>query len=80
MIENFQTLKQVLRGEGYLFRSATDTEVIAHLIASCLKRQPPVEDMAAVGYRPLVAAVEQAMAQLAGTYGLAVSFAIGRGW
>ena len=74
VIENFQTLKRALQGEGYQFRSATDTEVIAHLIASCLKRQPPVADMAAVEYRPLVTAVQQALAQLHGTYGLAVIF------
>ena len=42
VIENFQALKQRSGSEGYAFRSATDTEVIAHLIASCLKRQPPV--------------------------------------
>ena len=79
VIENFQTLKQVLQDEGYLFRSATDTEVIAHLIASCLKRQPPVEDMAAVGYRPLVAAVEQALRNCTGPTVWRSSFAIGRG-
>ena len=36
VIENFRPLKERLEGEGYVFRSATDTEVIAHLIASCL--------------------------------------------
>ena len=51
VIENFQAAEDALQSEGYVFRSATDTEVIAHLIASCLKRQPPVADMAAVDYR-----------------------------
>ena len=74
VIENFQSLKQSLLAEGYKFRSATDTEVIAHLIASCLKRQPPVADMAAAEYRPLLTAVQHALAQLQGTYGLAVIF------
>jgi glucosamine--fructose-6-phosphate aminotransferase (isomerizing) len=74
VIENFQTLKQVLQAEGYQFQSATDTEVIAHLIASCLKRQPPVADMAAAEYGPLVTAVQQALSQLHGTYGLAIIF------
>ncbi len=74
VIENFQTLKQILQSEGYQFRSATDTEVIAHLIASCLKQQPPVDDMAAAEYRPLVTAVQHALAQLHGTYGLAIIF------
>jgi len=74
VIENFQPLKQRLQAEGYRFQSATDTEVIAHLIASCLKRQPTVADMAAVSYEPLVTAVQAALAQLHGTYGLAVLF------
>jgi glucosamine--fructose-6-phosphate aminotransferase (isomerizing) len=74
VIENFQALKQVLQGEGYHFQSATDTEVIAHLIASCLERQPPVDDMAAAEYRPLVAAVQHALSRLHGTYGLAIIF------
>ncbi len=74
VIENFQVLKQRLQGEGYQFRSATDSEVIAHLIDSCLKRQPPTADMAAVDYQPLVAAIQAALVQLQGTYGLVVLF------
>ena len=41
VIENFRTLKERLQSEGYVFQSATDTEVIAHLVASCLDNQPP---------------------------------------
>ncbi len=74
VIENFQALKQRLQSEGYKFQSATDTEVIAHLIDSCLKRQPPAADMAAVDYQPLVGAVQAALVQLQGTYGLAILF------
>ncbi len=74
VIENFQSLRQRLEGEGYRFTSATDTEVIAHLIDSSLRQQPPVDNVAASGYRPLVEAVEAALAQLQGTYGLAVVF------
>ena len=66
VIENFQVLKQRLQTEGYQFRSATDSEVIAHLIDSCLRRQTAVDDMAAVNYQPLVAAVQAALAQLPG--------------
>src|SRR4029078_8593593 len=36
VIENFRPLKERLQSEGYKFHSATDTEVIAHLIAECL--------------------------------------------
>jgi glutamine---fructose-6-phosphate transaminase (isomerizing) len=74
VIENFHAIKQRLQTEGYVFQSATDSEVIAHLIDSCLNRQAPVADMAAVGYQPLVAAVQAALAQLQGTYGLAILF------
>ncbi len=74
VIENFQPLKQRLQAEGVSFSSATDTEVIAHLIAASLRAQPAVDDMARLGYRPLVEAVQAALAQLQGTYGLAVLF------
>ncbi|MGB3241676.1 MAG: glutamine--fructose-6-phosphate transaminase (isomerizing) [Candidatus Omnitrophota bacterium] len=33
IIENYQELKRKLQAEGYVFRSETDSEVIAHLIA-----------------------------------------------
>jgi glucosamine--fructose-6-phosphate aminotransferase (isomerizing) len=74
VIENFRSIKRRLVEEGFTFESATDTEVVAHLVASCLRKQPEVEDMAAVEYRPLVAAVREALGQLQGTYGLAVLF------
>ena len=74
VIENFQTVKQRLQTEGYSFQSDTDTEVIAHLIDSCLKKQVKVDDMAAVEYEPLVSAVQLALAQLQGTYGLVIVF------
>ena len=77
VIENFRPLKQRLENEGYTFQSETDSEVIAHLIDSCLKQQPTVADMETADYQPLVAAVQAALAQLQGTYGLAVLF---RGW
>jgi glucosamine--fructose-6-phosphate aminotransferase (isomerizing) len=51
VIENFEPIKERLQAEGYEFSSSTDTEVIAHLIAGCLKRHPPVEDMAAAAGR-----------------------------
>jgi len=39
VIENYLPLKQRLQSEGYTFRSATDSEVIAHLIDSCLTQR-----------------------------------------
>src|SRR5439155_250142 len=59
VIENYATLKRQLQADGYLFRSDTDTEVIAHLIASYLDDD-------------LVEAVRRALPRLKGTYGLAV--------
>jgi len=76
VIENYLPLKERLESQGYRFRSATDSEVIAHLIASCLERQLEENDSPTgdSGDAPLVAAVAAALAKLQGTYGLAVVF------
>src|SRR5262249_35590449 len=37
VIENYAALRQELEAEGYVFRSQTDTEVIAHLVARHLQ-------------------------------------------
>ncbi len=80
VIENFRPLKERLESEGYCFRSATDTEVIAHLIANCLERElakKPASNKTADpvdAYQPLINSVQAALAQLHGTYGLAVVF------
>ncbi|MFL5341305.1 MAG: glutamine--fructose-6-phosphate transaminase (isomerizing) [Gemmataceae bacterium] len=59
IIENFADLKRELQSAGVVFRSDTDTEVIAHIIA-----QHDDGD--------LVQAVRRALGRLKGTYGLAV--------
>src|SRR5438132_12054863 len=59
VIENYAALKRQLQDEGVVFRSDTDTEVIAQLIAHCLNGD-------------LVEAVRKALTRLKGTYGLAV--------
>jgi glucosamine--fructose-6-phosphate aminotransferase (isomerizing) len=59
VIENHAALKKQLEADGFRFKSQTDTEVIAHLIAQNLDGD-------------LVEAVRAALAQLKGTYGLAV--------
>ena len=61
IIENHETLRSRLKAEGYVFTSETDTEVVAHLIASELKQTPD-----------LFAATRAAIAQLQGAYALAV--------
>jgi glutamine---fructose-6-phosphate transaminase (isomerizing) len=73
VIENFRPIKERLIEKGYTFRSATDSEVIAHLVAYELATLPPDDD-SADPYAPLVAAVQAALAQLRGTYGLAIVF------
>ncbi|MGF6654978.1 glucosamine--fructose-6-phosphate aminotransferase (isomerizing) [Paraburkholderia youngii] len=59
IIENYETLREMLRGKGYEFVSQTDTEVIAHLIHSLYRGD-------------LFAAVHEAIAQLHGAYAIAV--------
>ncbi len=76
VIENYHSLKTRLEAEGYVFRSETDTEVIAHLIdsglQSALATGARMTDEAADS--PWVMAVREAIAQLRGTYGLLVLF------
>ncbi|MFM8435398.1 MAG: glutamine--fructose-6-phosphate aminotransferase, partial [Planctomycetia bacterium] len=76
VIENYHALKSRLEAEGCVFRSETDSEVIAHLIDGCLRRA--VASGARVaddpGDSPWAVAVQEAVAQLRGTYGLLVLF------
>jgi glucosamine--fructose-6-phosphate aminotransferase (isomerizing) len=62
IIENHLELKAALAGRGHKFSSETDTEIFAHLIADAL----------AAGARDLRDAVGQALAQVKGTYAIAV--------
>ena len=71
VIENFQTLKSGLIEKGYEFVSATDSEVVAHLVAEGLKHNLESQDDPNQRY---VLAVQWAIAQLRGTYGLVVAF------
>jgi glucosamine--fructose-6-phosphate aminotransferase (isomerizing) len=64
IIENHLELKAMLRARGHVFASETDTEVFAHLIAAELHNG-----------RDLPEAVRGAVAQVKGTYGLAVVWA-----
>ncbi|MEE9601689.1 MAG: class II glutamine amidotransferase, partial [Thermoguttaceae bacterium] len=74
VIENFQAIKRRLVEEGYQFASDTDSEVIAQLIDSCLARQPDIDSAVANDYKPLLDAVQEALSQLQGTYGVAIVF------
>lgn len=73
VIENYSILRDRLRELGYVFRTATDTEVVAHLVAHQL------DEAVKMGADPsdqqtCVRALESAIRQVKGTYGLAVLF------
>jgi glucosamine--fructose-6-phosphate aminotransferase (isomerizing) len=74
VIENFREIKQRLAELGYFCRTATDTEVVAHLVASELEAREGMPADPADQYAPLVEAVQAALVQLRGTYGLAMVF------
>ncbi len=57
IIENYLQLKELLKKSGHVFKSETDTEVIAHLIEEALKVEPVFEK-----------AVRTSLAQLRGAY------------
>jgi glucosamine--fructose-6-phosphate aminotransferase (isomerizing) len=67
IIENCDRLKEKLVKAGHVFASATDTEVLAHLIGVCYEQQPDPAAPAA-----LAGAVCQALREVIGTYGIAV--------
>lgn len=59
IIENYLTLKEALKREGHVFRTDTDTEILAHLIEEYYEGN-------------LMQAVRRALTQVEGTYGIAV--------
>ncbi len=61
IIENHAELREELRGQGFVFESETDTEVVAHLINANLRDGGD-----------LLAATRAALARLHGAYALAV--------
>ena len=63
IIENFRELRMELEGQGAVFASETDTEVVAHLVNSFVKQ----------GAKP-VEAVKQALPRLKGAFALAFVF------
>lgn len=61
IIENHETLRTFLQGEGYVFTSDTDTEVIVHLVSLELQNSAS-----------LLEAVQKTVARLEGAYGMVV--------
>jgi glucosamine--fructose-6-phosphate aminotransferase (isomerizing) len=80
VIENYRAIKNQLLEDGYVFQTATDTEVIAHLIAKELEAVEQSNNNNGSGdnpldpHAPLITAVQAALAQLRGTYGLGILF------
>lgn len=62
IIENHRELRDRLQTEGFVFTSETDTEVIAHLLASKMAKGMDVHD-----------AVKDASAEMYGAYAMAVA-------
>ena len=62
IIENYGALRKSLKKKGYTFDSSTDTEALVHLIEDVYKST----DLS------LPEAVQQALTQVVGTYGIAV--------
>jgi glutamine---fructose-6-phosphate transaminase (isomerizing) len=61
IIENYGALRTMLKTQGHVFKSETDTEVLAHLIEAAMGGGDPLED-----------AVIDALNLVEGTYGIAV--------
>jgi len=63
IIENYEALREKLKSRGYVFRTQTDTEVIAHLVHAYWHAE---------GGGDLLEAVRQAVAEFRGAYAIAV--------
>ncbi len=69
IIENFAELKKELEDRGHVFRSKTDTEVIAHLIEENLKNKADTSEVAGSDFER---AVMDAVNRLQGSYAIAI--------
>lgn len=65
IIENYKGLQNVLKDRGHIFKSETDSEVVAHLIEEIEKEEK-------VGFKD---AVRLALGRIRGTYGMVIFYA-----
>jgi len=63
IIENYEELRERLKAQGYVFRTQTDTEVIAHLVHA---------HWHGAANRDLLSAVQLAVSEFRGAYAIAV--------
>jgi len=71
IIENYSVLKQVLTDKGHTFTSQTDTEVLAVLVGD-MYQQLAIQNHLKPGQSLLLKAVQAALHEVEGTYGIAV--------
>ncbi len=67
VIENYVSMKKFLVGEGYTFKSETDTEVLCNLLAYHYAKEPAVE-----GESRFLSSVRKSLLHAEGTYGIVV--------
>jgi glucosamine--fructose-6-phosphate aminotransferase (isomerizing) len=82
VIENYERLKERLVQKGHIFKSSTDTEVLAHLIGDHYERiklpgavdgqAGPGKELDSVLPHPLAQAVMNALKEVIGAYGIGV--------
>lgn len=74
VIENYAALRARLELQGFVFRSETDTEAVAHLVAGEIGRADLPEFLRPSDLQRLGQVLWRALEQLRGTYGLAMVF------
>ncbi len=72
IIENYSVLKKYLVEKGHTFKSQTDTEVLAVLVGHVYDELKRKNDILKPGQSLLAKAVQNALSEVTGTYGIAV--------
>lgn len=67
VIENYASLREQLEAQGHVFRSQTDTEILAHLVGRTYDALPAPHSK-----DRLLEALRSALRQVVGTYGIVI--------